>query len=231
MRYLKDQYKELCPGVYVWENFLSQDELVPIMEEILSSDWTTTDHVRGLESFLQYKQRILDSVNMPDASLRDLDHCVVRYEGMGFDPHVDILNFANTIYNNEIEKDSELEKVVLIEPRFGFIIYFNDDYTGGEICYPEFDFCYKPNAGDLVIHDIKSVHAVKKVKSGARYTHSAQLSDNFYVTKETHALIDWPETEFTLDDPKFHYTVRHGKSNNIRLAKFMESYIDEHLYS
>jgi hypothetical protein len=231
MKYLNDNYKELCPGVYVWENFLSAEEIIPVMKEIDSHQWEENYHIHDLKSFSQYKNRLLESLHMPEAELLDFDHIVVRHKTMGFTPHVDILNYANIIHDNEVDKNLELEQRAIRQPRFGFILYFNDDYEGGEICYPEFDFCYKPNAGDLVMHDIQSVHAVKKVISGHRYTHAAQVNDNYYLTPEIYNLISWPDKPFNLEDSRFHYTIAHGPSDNKRLKKFMESYVEEGLYS
>jgi len=231
MQYLSNQDTELCPGAYVWENFLSAEELAPITEELNSYSWGEPYHVYGLKSFLQYKDRLINSINLPEATIKEFDHCNARHEGMGFDPHVDILNWANIIHEEEIPKSSSLATKSSLQARMGFIVYFNDDFEGGEICYPEFDFCYKPKAGDLVVHDIQNVHGVKKVKSGTRYTHAAHISDKFYLSEDSWSKIDWPTGDFDLNDHHYYYTVKHGKSNNKRLDKFMESYTDEYLYS
>lgn len=55
------------------------------------------------------------------------------------------------------------------------VSYFNDDFEGGEIYFPEFDFTYKPKAGEAIFFpsftkesDYK--HGVKAVTEGKRYT-------------------------------------------------------------
>lgn len=54
----------------------------------------------------------------------------------------------------------------------GFVIYLNDDYSGGEIYYPNLDIDIKASSGSLVIHpsDVLHTHGVRKVLSGVRYT-------------------------------------------------------------
>lgn len=52
------------------------------------------------------------------------------------------------------------------------LFYYNDDFEGGELYYPEFDLIIKPKPGLAVAHpgDINYLHGVKKVISGQRYT-------------------------------------------------------------
>lgn len=54
--------------------------------------------------------------------------------------------------------------------RYGAVLYINGDFEGGEICYPEFDFCLKPKARSLVVHPGNLIHKVNTVQEGpARY--------------------------------------------------------------
>jgi predicted 2-oxoglutarate/Fe(II)-dependent dioxygenase YbiX len=55
---------------------------------------------------------------------------------------------------------------------YGFVVYLNDNYDGGEIYYSNLDLEVKPVAGDLVIHpsDVLHTHGVREVISGNRYT-------------------------------------------------------------
>lgn len=52
------------------------------------------------------------------------------------------------------------------------LFYYNDDFEGGELFYPEFDLTIKPEPGLAVAHpgDIYYLHGVKKIISGYRYT-------------------------------------------------------------
>lgn len=55
------------------------------------------------------------------------------------------------------------------------VLYFNNEFEGGEIHFPEFDFIHKPKAGDGIFFpaftkDSEYKHGVTKVTSGKRYT-------------------------------------------------------------
>lgn len=50
------------------------------------------------------------------------------------------------------------------------ILYLTDEYSGGEICFPEFDLEIKPQAGELFVYPGRYRHKVNKLISGKRYT-------------------------------------------------------------
>jgi hypothetical protein len=55
--------------------------------------------------------------------------------------------------------------------KYGVVVYLNDDYTGGEIYYPNRQKEYKPIQNSVVIHsaDKEYTHGVRTVKEGTRY--------------------------------------------------------------
>jgi hypothetical protein len=61
------------------------------------------------------------------------------------------------------------------------LIYYNDDFVGGELYYPDFDLEIKPEPGLAVFHpgDINYLHGVKMIQSGDRYT-----TPSFYTITE-----------------------------------------------
>lgn len=61
------------------------------------------------------------------------------------------------------------------------LFYYNDDFDGGELYYPDHDITVKPEPGLAVIHpgDINYLHGVKMIKSGERFTTPA-----FYTVEE-----------------------------------------------
>lgn len=52
------------------------------------------------------------------------------------------------------------------------LIYINDDYSGGEIYFPDLGIEIKPSAGDLICFPDTPdfVHGVRKITLGSRYT-------------------------------------------------------------
>jgi hypothetical protein len=58
---------------------------------------------------------------------------------------------------------------------FGSLIYLNDNYSGGLLYYPQYDFTITPVTGLLAIHpgDTDHIHGVSEVKDNMRYTISS----------------------------------------------------------
>jgi predicted 2-oxoglutarate/Fe(II)-dependent dioxygenase YbiX len=56
--------------------------------------------------------------------------------------------------------------------RMSWVYYINDDYEGGELCFPTFNIDIKPDAGDLIFFPSSYAypHYVKPVISGTRYS-------------------------------------------------------------
>jgi hypothetical protein len=52
------------------------------------------------------------------------------------------------------------------------VVYLNDSYEGGEICFPTYQVEIKPSAGDLVIFpgNLNYPHSVSTITSGIRYS-------------------------------------------------------------
>jgi hypothetical protein len=52
---------------------------------------------------------------------------------------------------------------------WGAIIYLNDNYSGGEIDYPDLNFMVKPKKGSMIVHSATFLHHVLPVIEGTRY--------------------------------------------------------------
>jgi hypothetical protein len=77
-------------------------------------------------------------------------------------------------------KLSRLGKLNILDPHvdriegtpidFSGVLYLSDESEGGDLYFPEFDFTYKPNFGDLVLFSPDYVHEVKEITNGLRFT-------------------------------------------------------------
>lgn len=56
---------------------------------------------------------------------------------------------------------------------YGIIMYLNDNFTGGEIVYPDLGVEYFPKPGALLVHRANELHGVNEVHSGVRYSMTA----------------------------------------------------------
>lgn len=87
---------------------------------------------------------------------------LLRYKLGGFyNFHADSENWnqKNGVWERAIERD------------FSFLIYLNDDFQGGEIIFPHFNFTFKPKKGMFVCFpsDHRFIHKVAKTTAGTRY--------------------------------------------------------------
>jgi predicted 2-oxoglutarate/Fe(II)-dependent dioxygenase YbiX len=55
---------------------------------------------------------------------------------------------------------------------YSTLVHLNDDYSGGELYFPEYDISFKPEAGNLVIFPSNRyfLHGVTKIESKPRFT-------------------------------------------------------------
>jgi hypothetical protein len=78
--------------------------------------------------------------------------------GAGIEPHLD-------------EDDEKLIDDI------GVVYFLNDNFTGGEVYLPDWDFTYVPKAGDAIFFPINRYwHGVNRVTSGVRYAVPLQYS-------------------------------------------------------
>lgn len=63
-------------------------------------------------------------------------------------------------------------------PKLAFtaITYFNDDYEGGEIEFPEKNIKIKPKAGSTIIFPSNLIHSVKTILNGNRYMSTSSVN-------------------------------------------------------
>lgn len=71
------------------------------------------------------------------------------------------------------------------------LAFLNDDYEGGEFCFPRKSLSFKPDAGTIMLFPVSftHTHAVEKVKKGSRYSMFSLLNFPVY---ESHGI------EFTI---------------------------------
>jgi hypothetical protein len=88
-----------------------------------------------------------------------------------------LIRMFNNSNTTSFQENYELEMFIHIDNQghmespiiWGTVIYFNDDYEGGEIYYPDYDYLYKPKAGSMAMHTGNTRHGVKRVISGNRF--------------------------------------------------------------
>jgi hypothetical protein len=223
-------FKEICPEVFVYENFFSQSELEDILQKIADTSFKEKNYELEVDFLEQYKDRVLDlfeNLNMEHMSI-----IAVRRAGMGMQPHVDITNIENRIRKCVVDENFDGPVEHQGFAAWSVLLYFNEDYDGGEICYPEYGIEYKPKAGSMVIHRPSVVHAVKKMKGGTRYSHQNSLGEIYILDKIKYDNErDRSELDLQPNGQLYYYSIDDPYLENERLLKFKETYVENFLYN
>jgi hypothetical protein len=224
---LNSHFDKIHDEAFVYHNFLSEKELEEIMNDLnLIKAVKEKQHVVKIPSFEKYEQRFRDLFSGEELHFTKMNELQIRYPGVGQRVHIDIVNHMNPLLYMLVDKDFNGEKEEILMNPLAFIIYLNDDYEGGEICYPEYDIEYKPKAGDLVVHCVEAPHGVNIVKSGIRYTHSNVLRSKFYVDSNLFKHHASNEEWYDPDKPE-HFSYSHQFSTNKRMKKLQEIFVEQ----
>lgn len=116
-------------------------------------------------------------------------YLTVHPEGSILNPHTDILDlhYPETDPDNnlpfyylgeeKIELSNNMEDQSKIFPNMwsghlAILVYLNDDYEGGELYFPRYNYSIKPTAGTMITFpgSLYYIHGVKEITKGVRYT-------------------------------------------------------------
>jgi hypothetical protein len=179
-----------------------QKEYVVFGEAVSDSEWKVayTKHLESVAETLYGSTDIVHLI--ATKQITDFDEFFNHYDRLhdngatlhGF-KYQDWLNERwskiFTIVNEEDIPKIEIDKASIIERRhngwgtpehvdndesgmllYATILYGNDNFTGGELCFPEKDIVIQPKAGALCVFDASYNyrHEVKPVTEGVRYS-------------------------------------------------------------
>lgn len=181
--------REIYPGIFVVDDFITSEDISAIelfIDGMTQEDWSksyteslfafieeqygvkTMEEAQALGHEIQIDQNWVDknatlpleitqSINtkldrlfssFPDLDLQGVGSIQRQYEGVSLSYHVDSLSNPAVVFAN--------------------VIYVNDDFTGGELHFPEIDVTYTPEKGALIIFPSADeyLHGVKPVGAG-----------------------------------------------------------------
>jgi hypothetical protein len=172
--------------ISITENFLSENEaayLINVAESTDPSIWRTEgENSPESDSYIFWDDKNLFLHKLPEfdrqliLDIEERAHAIYEkvygLEGLG--PRyvsINIIHRFSPGHSMEPHQDRG-PHYTNNDIMHGFVIYINDNYSGGEIYYPKKDIAIKPNARSLVIHpgSEEYTHGVKPVESGLRYT-------------------------------------------------------------
>jgi hypothetical protein len=181
--------REVYPGIFVVDSFITAEEIAAIkffIKNMSPEDWSksyteslftfikdqygvnTIEEAQALGHEIQIDENWVDKnailpseitqpinkrlgdlfLQFPDLDLHGVGSIQRQYEGVSLSYHVDSLSNPAVVFAN--------------------VIYVNDDFTGGELHFPEIDVTYVPREGSLIVFPSADqyLHGVKPVGAG-----------------------------------------------------------------
>lgn len=161
---------KLAPDIYVIEDFVTEDQQQRALEFIGSLDESMWYHDQTKEGDFfwgrQYSGRSPDFILELTEKLQSLICNNYLLDKSRFS--IQIMRHRKEDYhgthrdNHSYNKTEEELKWIC---RFGVCIYYNDDYEGGELIYPELNIVHKPKARSLVMHGGNILHGTTPLQS------------------------------------------------------------------
>jgi hypothetical protein len=193
--FLEKGFKKRGEDIYVYENFISQEELDlinPILDSIrINKEY---DPERAGTTFENRVSRRIDELTFLPQRIRKVfeDKYIVHLFNtvnilsvghfwlQHFDSHdfLKIRDLAKTL------KDGDPYEVIE-DTRYGLVAYFNVVEEGGDLVYINQNITYTPKPGDLVVHGAEEncMHEVQTVTKGYRYSYSNNLRVELKIPK------------------------------------------------
>lgn len=141
--------------IYEFKNFLSLDEQQYLLLLInkLGDQWDN-----GSDGFWKDKNyRIKDPImNIIDQRIKNIFQNAI---------HINVVDAINRFRPGD-SMGPHSDEIGHNKIQYGVVLYINDDFNGGEICYPTLDFTYKPVARSLIVHPGNIEHFVNEVLDG-----------------------------------------------------------------
>ena len=165
----------LDPEIYYIENFIEDKDI-----EILEKDFRAESNWNGPGVFLQkdptslskeskyvldkYKEKVSSLINNEQELVRwndNMQKYKIHDSEWAIFPHSD--RFDSYGIENADSDSAYVTK--------GYILYFNDDYDGGEVVYVNKDISIRPKKGMILVHSgfEEYKHGVLGVKNGERF--------------------------------------------------------------
>jgi predicted 2-oxoglutarate/Fe(II)-dependent dioxygenase YbiX len=172
----------LYPEIYEIEDFVTVEQQEKILEycaNLKDSEWVSDDQY--VSDFFKNK---IKSINQLDA-LTEIDKKIETLVNDCFMLHpITLIRHVENDFmfpHTDHHEDNEQANETKTYARYGLVVYYNDDYQGGELVYPNLGIVHKPKARSLVIHSGKHLHGTTRVVGNPRY-----CSTTFFIGNKEH---------------------------------------------
>lgn len=169
----------LSPDIYEIEDFVTEDQQSRVLEycsNLDEAEWWKSENDEYKNGFFYGKQKLGELPPIFDSVNENIKNLFSNLRNVG-----DVaLQRHNSGESMGVHKDYWL-KDEDFHIRFGLCIYYNDDYLGGEIDYPDLGIVHKPKARSLVMHGGNIAHGTLPVQSeNYRYFSTCFVSGSAY---------------------------------------------------
>lgn len=185
--FLSKGFEKRGEDIYVYPNFISQDELDminPILDEIrINAEYNPSHAGTHFEKRVTREIKELEFLPKRIKDMFGNDYIVHQYitanilsEGDDWGEHFDSNDFIQLREIAKTLKDGDPYEI-LQDSHYGLVAYFNQVDKGGELVYTGQKIVYVPTPGDLVVHSSEKncTHMVNEVLEGHRYSYSNHL--------------------------------------------------------
>jgi len=167
--------------IYVYDNFLSETELAYLdfhigranLENLWQGEPGNTVDSGNWANRNFFLERSDETLALEEKVAKAYSEKILKLSHIGASTQFKGLGPINrTIVGQSLPVHDDMGPPEMNLPvAHGLIIYLNDDFTGGELYYPNLDLQISPKRGMLVAHSSskKYAHGVKEVTSGIRY--------------------------------------------------------------
>lgn len=159
----------LSPDIYEIEDFVTAEQQEKVLEYCKSLDESQWWHEEQKETFFYGKQKLGQLPEFFDDINKNVDNLFSEF-----------LYFGSVALQRSLDQEPmQTHKDYWLKDldyyiRYGIVIYYNDNYLGGEIEYPELGIIHKPKARSLVLHGGNILHGPRRVNDNVvRYFSTA----------------------------------------------------------
>lgn len=157
---------KLADDVYEVKNFLTdkeKEEVYKIINSVTEEDWLDKElnEEHKTPDFWYGKNLLFKDITVFDEINEKMRLLLESYSYYPSKMHLSRYKIGDFIKPHKDQWIPDLPYYI----GYGFCLYYNDDYEGGELEYPELNMTIKPNAGSLYIHGGNVLHGSLPVLS------------------------------------------------------------------
>ena len=150
---------KLADNVYQVENFLTDQEnkeVYKIINSVTEETWLDKElsNKNKTPDFWYGKDLVFKDITIFDAINKKMRLLLESYSHYPSKMHLSRYKIGDFINPHRDQWNPDLPDYI----GYGFCLYYNDDYDGGQLEYPELNLTIKPKAGSLYIHGGNVLH-------------------------------------------------------------------------